>query len=376
MLEVWFCLRAYCVCRAGFAGRGVPVARITERHSIRVLPRPKTQSWVGLLICAVAFAGCRQDVEKAAAPAKVENPTHEADLTTVELSTDAFQRLGITVAPVEQRTLRRRRTFGGEIVLPIGAPAGSSSPSLAVGAVSAAPDRLRTAEALLGAEGELRRATVELAAAEQAVRRAEEVLRGGSGTARGVEEAHARRDAARAARDTARRRYDLLAGAIGGVPTIERWVRASVPADDLDTIELTASAEVGTLAARPGTAVRAARPVPGVRSANPDAGTVDVVYAIEGDGGELWPGERVGVTLPLREEGEALVVPWAAVLHDVHGGEWVYEQLAPQRFARRRVQVRFVADDVAALASGPAAGRPVVVDGAAELFGTEFGVGK
>jgi hypothetical protein len=328
------------------------------------------------LVFAVALAACRQAEQASApAPAKIEHPTHEADLTTVELTPDASRVLGITTAPIEQRMLRRRRTFGGEIVLPAGAP-GGASPALAVGAVSAAPDRLRSAEALLGAEGDLRRAIVELATAEQAVRRAEEVLRGGSGTARGVEEARARRDAARATRDTAQRRHTLLVGTLGGAPTTERWVRASVPIGDLDALDLAASADVGALAARPGAAVQAARPVQSARSANPDAGAVDLVYAIEGDAGAFWPGERVGVTLPLREDGEAIVVPWAAVLHDVHGGEWVYEQLAPQRFARRRVQVRFVADGLAALASGPAAGRPVVIAGAAELFGTEFGVGK
>ncbi len=330
------------------------------------------------LVFAVAFSACRPATEQTAAPApaKIEHPTHEADLTTVELTPDASRALAITTAPIEQRMLRRRRTFGGEIVLLAGTSGGGASPPLAVGAVSAAPDRLRSAEALLGAEGDLRRATVDLAAAEQALRRAEEVLHGGSGTARGVEEARARRDAARATRDTAERRHVHLVGTLGGAPTTERWVRASVPVGDLDELELTASADVGPLAARPGAAVQAARPVPTARSANPDAGTVDLIYAIEGDGGAFRPGERVGVTLPLREDGEAIVVPWAAVLHDVHGGEWVYEQLAPQRFARRRVQVRFVADGLAALASGPAAGRPVVVDGAAELFGTEFGVGK
>ena len=92
--------------------------------------------------------------------------------------------------------------------------------------------------------------------------------------------------------------------------------------------------------------------------------------------GSLRPGERIGVTLPLRGEADSLVVPWAAVLHDIHGTQWVYEKVSENVFRRRRVQVRYTVDDVAALASGPEVGTEVVVDGAAEVFGTEFGSGK
>jgi len=79
------------------------------------------------------------------------------------------------------------------------------------------------------------------------------------------------------------------------------------------------------------------------------------------------------VTLELRGDEESLVVPWSAVVHDVHGGEWVYESTAPHVFVRRRVQVRSVVGSDAALASGPSVGASIVVAGAAELFGVEFG---
>ncbi len=69
-------------------------------------------------------------------------------------------------------------------------------------------------------------------------------------------------------------------------------------------------------------------------------------------------------------------MPWAAVLHDIHGGQWVYEQIAPQTFVRRRIAVDRVAGTAAVLSRGPKPGSQIVTDGAAELFGTEFGVGK
>ena len=76
---------------------------------------------------------------------------------------------------------------------------------------------------------------------------------------------------------------------------------------------------------------------------------------------------------------ERLVVPWAAVLHDHHGTEWVYEQAEDNVFRRRRVLVDYTVPrpdgDLAVLAGSLPEGMLVVVDGTAELFGTEFGVG-
>lgn len=63
-------------------------------------------------------------------------------------------------------------------------------------------------------------------------------------------------------------------------------------------------------------------------------------------------------------------------MHDVTGGSWVYERVAPSIYVRRRVEVDRVVDDRAVLGSGVMEGANVVVTGAAELFGTEFGVGK
>jgi hypothetical protein len=70
------------------------------------------------------------------------------------------------------------------------------------------------------------------------------------------------------------------------------------------------------------------------------------------------------------------VVPWSAVVHDIQGATWVYENAAIQTFVRRPVEVRRVAGDLALLARGPQIGSKIVSVGAAELFGIEFGAGK
>ena len=82
------------------------------------------------------------------------------------------------------------------------------------------------------------------------------------------------------------------------------------------------------------------------------------------------------IAVALKSSEESLVVPWSAILHDLNGGTWVYENVSPQVYARRRVEVRLVMDGLAILTRGLAPGVKVVSVGAAEIFGTEFGTGK
>ncbi len=88
------------------------------------------------------------------------------------------------------------------------------------------------------------------------------------------------------------------------------------------------------------------------------------------------PGERVGVSLKLRGAEESLLVSAQAILYDIHGGTWVYIQTGEHAFQRQRVLVRYTEGGRAVLDQGPPVGTPVVVEGAAELYGTEFGTGK
>jgi hypothetical protein len=69
------------------------------------------------------------------------------------------------------------------------------------------------------------------------------------------------------------------------------------------------------------------------------------------------------------------VVPYSAVLYDAKGDTWVYANPEPYAYVRERVTVDYIQGDQAVLTDGPPEGTPVVTVGAAELYGTEFGVG-
>jgi RND family efflux transporter MFP subunit len=287
--------------------------------------------------------------------------------------------------------------------------------------------RTTTATALVDAEGQVSGAEVQLKAAEVALARAKQLVADQAGTRRALDDAQAAYDVAQKTLEAARARRDALAkiaeGAqagsaepiaiaspedgllrnvqvaaaqmvSAGTPLFEvvnpsvLWVRVSVYVGDAADVASDRPAVIGRLGAAGAAAhgapapagsplaVVTAQPVSAPPSANPLTSTVDVHYQVDDPQGTLSPGQRVGVTLPLRGEADNLTVPWSAVTFDVHGGAWVYERVAEHTYARRRVEVANVQGQLAVLASGPPAGTVIVTQGVAELFGREMGFAK
>ena len=162
------------------------------------------------------------------------------------------------------------------------------------------------------------------------------------------------------------------------VNTERVWIRVPVYVGDLGHLDPKADAMVSPLAAKPGLTEQTAKSVPAAPSANALAGTVDLFYELDNRESKFSPGHRVSARLTLNDPDDSLTVPWEAVLHDIHGGTWVYEQLSEGTFTRRRVEVRYVTGNVAYLKpkSAPKVGTVVVTKGTAELFGTEAGFSK
>jgi membrane fusion protein, heavy metal efflux system len=58
--------------------------------------------------------------EKPPGPATVAKVVKEDDLNTVVLTEEAEKRIGLTVAAVESKAVRRVRVYGGEVTVPAG----------------------------------------------------------------------------------------------------------------------------------------------------------------------------------------------------------------------------------------------------------------
>ena len=121
-------------------------------------------------------------------------------------------------------------------------------------------------------------------------------------------------------------------------------------------------------------------PIAAPPTANAASSSADLYYQVDNKTLRLRPGQRIGVDLPVNSIRQALIVPTAAILYDIYGGTWVYVEKASAsdstKYGRQRVLLEWVDGDDAIVSGGPAIGAKVVTAGAAELFGTEFGVGK
>lgn len=86
--------------------------------------------------------------------------------------------------------------------------------------------------------------------------------------------------------------------------------------------------------------------------------------------------ERLGVqTADVEDRGAQKVVPYASVIYDAQGATWAYVAIEQLTFERASIVVESITGDEAILTIGPPAGTPVVIVGAAELYGAETGVG-
>jgi hypothetical protein len=91
--------------------------------------------------------------------------------------------------------------------------------------------------------------------------------------------------------------------------------------------------------------------------------------------------ERIDLqTAKIQEESvnglNRLVVPYGAILYDLHGETWLYTNPEPLIFIRASIVIDSIDGDKAILIEGPSIGTDVVTVGAAELFGAETGVSK
>jgi RND family efflux transporter MFP subunit len=373
-------------------------------------------------------AGCSSGSSSSPAkevPAKIQNPRTEADLSTINLSPEAVKRLGIETVEAKQDVAASTRTLGGEVVVPEGRAVIVTAPvaGTLIGAAPPQPgarvrqgDPLMTIAPLVPAERDQRieaqraltAAEAEELAARQRLQRLELLLKDGAASVRGVEEARAQHQVTVAAVTAARDRlagvsrnpvgaqgelvvsapFDGVVQRISAVPgqTVAAsaalleiahvdtlWVRVSIYAGDARTVDQAQPASVTRLGDA-GSPVRA-MPVVAPLRADAAAASVDLHYALAPSQPTLRPGERVLVELPMKSNARGLVVPEAAVLYDIHGATWVYEDLGGNAYARRRVEVARHAGDRAVVSRGLGEGAKVVTTGAPELFGTEFGAG-
>lgn len=361
-------------------------------------------------------------------PATVDRAVQEDDLNRIILTPQAVARLEIKTTAIERREVTRIRTLGGQILSPPGRNVIVSAPVAGIiipsgGAIPIPGNSLQGGDSLFGllpinitgaagSRENIAAREADFTAAQNRLSRTRQLVKRGGSSTEELEGAQAQLTQARAALILARAQGDsinfqkdkqalaealkaalvirspvdgvLSAIFVAGGQTVaagtplfqvqsasEFWVRLPVFAGLSETVLADREVTVTGLNTNKRTQ---AKPITGLPSADPLSSSIDLYYELTKDQSAFREGERVLVEVPLSTMTEALVVPYAAIFQDIQGGAWVYESLAENIFARRRVQIAFIIEDQAVLTSGPPAGTRVVRTGVAELAGTEFGV--
>jgi cobalt-zinc-cadmium efflux system membrane fusion protein len=376
---------------------------------------------------------------KPPAASSIDKKLDETQITTVTISPEAKTKLNVRTAPAERRTLKRVRFYGGEVMAPpgqtmtISAPLGGQikapaegmprpgqavkkgQPMLIFVPILSPGERANLAGSLSDAEGMVKTAMAQFDLATINFQREDDLFKTKVGTKRDFDNAQAALKVARETLDMNEARRAILAKALGEADTgslqanvisspldgilkdvhtstgdtvpanaplfvVTRldpvWLRVPIYVGDVGDIDTAAPASITPLGGAPGKALAQAQPVAAPPSATAFASSLDLFFEMPNMAGMFRPGQRLGVTLSLKSDQNNLVVPWSALVHDIHGGSWVYEQLEPTKFVRRRVLLKYVQDDVAVLAEGPAVGKAIVTEGAEEHFGIEVGFAK
>ena len=154
------------------------------------------------------------------------------------------------------------------------------------------------------------------------------------------------------------------------------WIRVPLFVDLLADVQMDQPARLVSLSGQALPETVKAEPIAAPPTADALSSSADLYYQVDNRSLNLRPGQRIGVQVPMTAPVQALVVPTGSILYDIYGNTWVYQQTGDRQYTRARVAIEFVDGGDAILRTGPEVGTSIVVDGAAELFGTEFGAGK
>ena len=384
----------------------------------------------------LSFCGCgskndgKQSTEK---PAEVINQVKENTLTTIHLTSEAENRLGIETRIVELKIIPKTIKIGGEVMAPPGQEVRVTAPvtgtvirtgngyfPMAGSFIKKGQEVMRLILMppemdIISASDEVRVKQIEFEVVLAEAERAEKLLANKAISEKAYEATRARLARAEASLSAARGRLSLYQGTdldsaamnlstfivespINGViqninvtpgqtltasvimfevsPMDWFWIRVPVYSGDILQVDHREKAFISTMGNDDEAGFIYANPIQGPLRSDASSASSDLYYGIDNKDGIFRSGQKVSVTLTLKSKGESLVIPYSSIIYDMYGGNWVYVKSEPLVYIRKRVELNYVIDTLAVLTRGVAPGDEVVCEGVAELWGTEFGGGK
>ena len=362
-------------------------------------------------------------------PAQIENPVEETMLTTITLTEKAVQRLGIETDVAELKNLPGIVKSGGEVIAVPGHEAVVTAPisgtvffaennvSISAGmVVKKGQDIMRLS--VMPSGNDLFLAREDMGAKEtdyrvllDKYRRSEQLLAEKAISEKAFQAVEAELANVQAALNSAKARLQVLDGSMnsteGNLATLSIqspidgilqkisvasgqritmstplfavsgqnpvWIRVPVYVGDLQKIDMNRPAILHPMGDTVPGEMISVSPVQGPPLSDPVNASSELFFEVNNENRRFRIGDKVMVSLPKKTSGENIVIPFSAVVYDMHGGSWLYVKLSTLTYNRRRIEISHVIGSDAVIARGVIAGEEVVTAGVAELYGTEFG---
>jgi len=298
-----------------------------------------------------------------AGPSSVQNPVKESELTTVTLSPEGEQRLRLKTELVTREHVVRQALYPAK-VLPYRA-----SEELVIADETFTPMVKHTlAQRQIAADEKIAIQEAKLKEARLALARLENLVKTALASQKELEAQQTAVATCEASLTAARKERALL-----DIGTGELAALVKIYAGDWGNVNLEADIAVVGIHGASQNINWVAKPS-GVRPYS-EGNVVNVLYKIEKPE-HLYAGQHVGARLPLKTSGTFWCVPGKSVITDIHGNDYVYVKVGTNTYARKRVEVVQRQGGKVFVSKGLDGSETVITDGAAEVFGSEFGFGK
>jgi len=353
-----------------------------------------------LFLFSLAGCGNRDQVkDDTKNPAEVVNQVKESTLTTIHLTPEAENRLGIETRVVELKNLPKVLRIGGEVMAPPGQEVIVTSPvtgmviatengyfPIAGSFTIKGQDMMRLIlippeTDIISAREEVRVKQTEYEVALAEVERALNLYQGTylDSAAQELSALIVESPISGVVQNinvTPGQTITVSTALFEVSPSDRLWIRVPVYSGDLLKVDRSHKAFISTMGNHDGSGSVYASPIQGPLRSDAGSASSDLYYEIDNKNGIFRTRQKVSAILTLKSTGERLVVPYSSIIYDMYGGNWIYVRPGPQEYIRKRVELEHVTDTLAVLIRGVAAGDEVVCEGVAELYGIEFGGGK
>ena len=303
----------------------------------------------------------------AAAPlSSVSNPVPESALNTIKIAPEGVKSLRIKLARVTTENIAIESLYPAKI-LPLSV---SASGEFVLADDTFTPtSKFAIAQKQIAADEKIAVQRAKLDEAKKALARAEKLARDNMSSQREVEQQQALAATAQASLDAALKERKLLDSSADQLAAVVK-----IYAADMSRIDTQAGARIVD---PNGSAKNIDLPAsPGAAKSFSEGAVINLIYKLPPNPKGVSAGQSAGALVKTKDSGRFFCVPGASIIMDIYGNEYVYVKVGENTYARKHVEVKQRLGDKAVISRGLTGNEEVITDGAAEVFGAEFGFGK